>query len=158
MPDLSEKIKNIELRVQTATQQRGEETVPDSYVDGDGELFLGAAGREFRCLLDSGDDILRAGARDVFVFGGDANVALARANDPQPLTMEEARQRPVYLRYHSGDEDWCVERAEVVFESESGEYKIAAPLLDGEAHVWLGDRMGRKLYLDHKRYRDGDPD
>jgi hypothetical protein len=148
---MPEQIQNITVTLQTATQEKGERTF-DRRVEAefDSHVYLGAAGREF-CCRSAGDRIdFRAGATDIFIFGGDTNVLNAPINDPQDLMMSDIERHPVYIRFdpHPYDQDnWCLERAELTVDNATSQLCLHASALVGEAHLWLGRESGHILHL-----------
>ncbi|GAB2791235.1 hypothetical protein [Streptomyces daliensis] len=153
---MAEQIKRVTVTFQTSTQDVGEkiiyrttETLPDSRV------FLGLAGREFRCATGSADEQrkLLAGSIETFVFGSDSNVRSVAANDPTHRTMENVRAYPVYIRFEPQpnasdpqEDDWCLEHVRVGIEGAAGG-RVDLEALEGEERIFLGSDGGHVLYL-----------
>ncbi|MCB5177941.1 hypothetical protein [Streptomyces antimicrobicus] len=148
---MSETIKKITVTLQTATQERGERTFKRRVgVEGDSKVYLGIAGREFSCRLAGNKVPFQPGDSNTFVFGGDPNVLDAPINDPQNIPLAEVKPHPVYIRFepHPYDDDnWCLERAEVVVEASGKPLRLHAVALDGEATIWLGRESGHTVHL-----------
>jgi hypothetical protein len=146
---MPEMIKQIRAEIQTATQERASRTVDwNPATQSTSEVYLGIAGREFRCNTDQAD--FEAGKIDIFLFGGDANVTDANINDPQNIALAAVMANPVYIRFDQrGTEDaWCLERAEVRVSGAGGAlHLLVAPLLDGDDTLWLSTQSGFQVYL-----------
>ena len=106
---------------------RGDPFFNNTYVDvwQSSDVYLGIAGRELRCRTADNRSNFQAGSTDQFVFGQNANVLHARLNDPQIFSMAAASE-PVYIRFQpfpnlEDEDDWCVERAEMVIEGTEGD-------------------------------------
>jgi hypothetical protein len=146
-------IKEVTVTLQTSTEEvarrilsRTAETYADSRV------FLGLAGREFRCATGERRKLL-AGSIETFVFGGDTNVTSAAANDPANRTMADVRTYPVYIRFapmpnasDADEDDWCLEHVKVGVEGTEGS-RVDLIGLDGSARLYLGSDGGHFLYL-----------
>ncbi|MFC4032318.1 hypothetical protein ACFO3J_12590 [Streptomyces polygonati] len=141
------------VTLQTSTQEAGfeilyrtAETLPDSRV------FLGLAGREFRCSTGEGRKLL-AGSIETFVFGRDANVASAAANDPAHRTMADVRAYPVYIRFEPvpnasdpQEDDWCLEHVRLAVEGTEGS-RVDLTGLEGPERLFMGSDGGHFLHL-----------
>ncbi|MGW7518884.1 hypothetical protein ACWGJ2_25185 [Streptomyces sp. NPDC054796] len=150
---MTEPIKRVTVALQTSTQDVGDaiihrttETLADSRV------FLGLAGREFRCATGEGRKLL-AGSIETFVFGSDSNVKSAAANDPAYRTMENVRAYPVYIRFapqpnasDPQEDDWCLEHVRVGVEGAQGG-RLDLEALEGAERIFLGSDGGHVLYL-----------
>jgi len=148
-----ETIKKVTVTLQTSTEEAGfailyrtAETLPDSRV------FLGLAGREFRCSTGQGRKLL-AGSTETFVFGRDSNVESAAANDPTHRTMAAVRAYPVYIRFEPmpngsdpQEDDWCLEYVQLGVEGSEGS-RVDLVGLEGPERLFLGSDGGHFLYL-----------
>lgn len=150
---MSEMIKQVTVRLQTATQENAQSILnrtAETYADS--RVFLGLAGREFRCSHGEGS-ILAGGSTETFVFGGDANVKSAVANDPASCTMANAYSYPAYIRFEpqpnrsdAEEDDWCLERVQITVAGTTGS-AIRLTGLEGPARLFLGSDGGHILYL-----------
>ncbi|MFE6365906.1 hypothetical protein ACFVP3_38820 [Streptomyces sp. NPDC057806] len=149
---MGEKIQNIEVVIQTATKDRGSRTYDKTVqVDAGGQVFLGIAGREFRCRSADGSTNFAPGDKDTFVFGGDSTVVNSNINDPQQLQFDHVKAFPVYIRFGTdGSDNWCVERVDLTVFGEEGSLRWTAPALKGEAHLWMGVQSSLMLYLERR--------
>ncbi|MCG7527731.1 hypothetical protein MHW47_25245 [Streptomyces sp. OfavH-34-F] len=116
-------------------------------------IYLGLGGREFS--LDTyGVDFSR-GADAHFRLGEDSNVKYSSYNDPRtpPLSIEDLRHFPVYLRMESaGDRAaWCLEWVSVTVDPDAGHrHRYTHPALAGRSsrhRIWLDTGYGKALYL-----------
>jgi hypothetical protein len=111
----------------------------------DGSVYLGLAGREFRCDT-SADDFERGSTRD-YVFGDGANVQRPGDNDPRkpPLRVEDPDIFQAYIRFaQGGNSPWLLEEAAVYIDDET------APRYETDISnnpIWLGDASGCIYYL-----------
>ncbi|GAB2758756.1 hypothetical protein GCM10027174_38980 [Salinifilum aidingensis] len=147
---MSGRITKIEFEIQTATEDRASDTFDAAPgVDhAENRVFLGMGGREFTCSTE--DDDFRAGATDLFVFGGDANVINPDINDPGEMELEDIHNYPMYLRFHrfsDQSDEWCVERAEITVHTVNQDEAYRREVLDGDGLQWLGSRSGEVLHL-----------
>jgi hypothetical protein len=113
----------------------------------DGNVYLGAGGREFR--LDAQQNDFARGGQFTYRFGTFPTVVNAATNDPlqQLIRLEDVDALPLYIRFEprSGDDRWKLRRAVVVFNNELSpmwDSNINAP--DG---IWLDHRSGLILHL-----------
>ena len=109
----------------------------------DGSVYLGLAGREFRCDTSS-DDFERGATRD-YIFGDDANIQRPHDNDPRkpPLQDADVDTYPAYIRYGGGS-PWLLAGAQVFIEDE------AMPRFETDIAnnpIWLGDVSGCIYYF-----------
>jgi hypothetical protein len=113
----------------------------------DGDVYVGAAGREFH--LDTGANDFERGTHFVYRFGTFPTVINTEANDPQRqrLLLESIDSLPLYIRFAPSQRDdrWKLERAVVAFNSEE------TPLWDSDVNapdgIWLDMRAGLVLHL-----------
>ncbi|GAA3310849.1 hypothetical protein GCM10020295_79030 [Streptomyces cinereospinus] len=141
------------VTLRTSTQEAGfeilyrtAETLQDSRV------FVGLAGREFRCSTGQGGKLL-AGSVETFVFGRDSNVVSAAANDPTHRTMADVRAYPVYIRFEPmpnasdpQEDDWCLEHVRLGVEGTEGS-RVDLVGLEGPERLFMGSDGGHFLYL-----------
>ncbi len=150
---MTESIRQVTVTFQTSTQEAGfeiiyrtAETLPDS------RIFLGLAGREFRCSTGQGRK-LPAGSIETFVFGSGSNVESGAANNPTYRTMADVRAYPVYIRFEpvpnasdSQEDDWCLEHVRLSVEGSEGS-RVDLVGLEGSERLFLGSDGGHFLYL-----------
>jgi hypothetical protein len=113
----------------------------------DGDVYVGAAGREFH--LDTSANDFERGSHFVYRFGTFPTVIDTEANDPQRqrLRLESVDSLPLYIRFAPArrDDRWKLERAVVAFNSEE------TPLWDSDVNapegIWLDMRAGLVLHL-----------
>ena len=113
----------------------------------DGDVYVGACGREFR-LNTAGNDFER-GSRYTYRFGTFPTVADPELNDPQRqlLRLEDVGRLPLYIRFapRERSDRWKLQRAIVAFNSEE------TPLWDSAVNapngIWLGTNAGLILHL-----------
>ena len=112
----------------------------------DGSVFLGLAGREFRC--DSSHDDFERGSNRNYIFGDDANIQRPHDNDPRkpPLDDADVGAFPAYIRFSQsgGSSAWLLEDAAVYIEDEATA-RFVTPI--GNNPIWLGDASGCIYYL-----------
>ncbi|MCP2339243.1 hypothetical protein FHU30_004600 [Actinomadura rupiterrae] len=72
--------------------ERTHNAILDATAHAEGNINLAAMGREFRC--DNSGNVMQDGP---FISGGDGNLHLAAANDPQSLILGDANNNPVYI-------------------------------------------------------------
>ncbi len=115
-------------------------------------VMLGLGGREFRLLVDAGDDFER-GAESNFQLGEDANVLLPSRNDPRlgsPIHVRDVLSHPVYVRLlpKSDKDDWLVEGVTVRVIPQGERRAIRYLALPGpQDAAWLGLQSGTVLQL-----------
>ena len=135
-------LSSIHLRIQTAGAS-------DASTDGD--VYLGAAGREF--FVDSTDNDFQQGNTRTYVFGSGSNVLNATDNDPRSpkLEVEDIHRSPVYLRFvpTSSTDKWKLQRAVL---SVNGQliplYDTAAFIPNSSSGgIYLGRRAGLSVHL-----------
>jgi hypothetical protein len=136
-----ERIEQIALTLQTAR---------DGGAGTDGDVYLGICGREF--YLDTDRDDFERGASITYVLGEGSNVHNASQNDPrdQFLYVEEALERPVYIRFHgkSRDDNWKLLRASVSLnESVAPTWDTARLFSFVDGGIWLGTRAGERVTI-----------
>ncbi len=113
----------------------------------DGSVYLGIAGREFRC--DTAADDFEKGSKRDYVFGQHANIQNERYNRPSnpPLLVEDIDLFPAYIRFQQGSgSHWALAEA-IVYINES-----LQPLFQSRIEnnpIWLGNDSGCIYYL-HK--------
>jgi len=130
-------------------------------VDGagtDGNVYLGLGGREFR--LDSREDDYERGSWREYVLADaspEPNLTIPQVrlrnwekNDPTlrfPLETSDLARTPVYIRFepHSGFDSWNLFFAAVSVYA--GEFVVGYTPPDHFNDIWLGDAMGKVLYL-----------
>jgi hypothetical protein len=148
-----EMIRKVTVTLRTSAEEAGfailyrtAETLPDSRV------FLGLAGREFRCSTGQGRK-LPTGSTETFVFGRDSNVESAAANDPAHRTMTDVRTYPVYIRFEPmpnasdpQEDDWCLEHVQLGVEGTEGS-RVDLVALEGPERLFMGSDGGHFLYL-----------
>jgi hypothetical protein len=125
----------------------------------DGRVYLGIAGREFRC--DSTADDFERGSRRTYTFGDGSNVVNGNLNDPRTpqLTVEAVNRFPVYIRFEQEPAEgtfygfdgrpagqWNLDRATVHLNGSSFHHYETSVHLDGG--LWLGRDSGGLLYLE----------
>jgi hypothetical protein len=111
----------------------------------DGSVYLGLAGREFRC--DTAADDFELGATRDYVFGTNANIQRPHDNDPRkpPLMLDEADSFPAYIRFAQGDKSsWLLAGAKV-FLNDSATPRFETRMENNP--IWLGDQSGCIYYL-----------
>jgi hypothetical protein len=129
-------ISKIVLRVKTGNRA-------DAGTDGD--VFLGIGGREL--FVDSHSDDFERGSDRTYIFGAGATVVRPAENDPRSpsqLTFDDLRLAPRYIRFEPGG-DWNVELVDISVTYTGGGLHVSR--LAGGAHLWLGERRGKFLYL-----------
>jgi hypothetical protein len=146
-------IKQVTVELRTATEENARSILnrtAETYADS--RVFLGLAGREFRCSHGEGH-ILKEGSTETFVFGGDANVKSAVANDPASCTIADAYSYPTYIRFEpqpnrsdADEDDWCLERVQITVAGTEGS-TIGLTGLEGPARLFLGSDGGHILHL-----------
>jgi hypothetical protein len=117
--------------------------------DTDGDVYIGIAGREFRC--DTTADDFEENSDRIYKFGAGANVTNTANNDPRnpQLAVEDVDRFPVYIRFeqdltdHDGGE-WNLESA-VVHLNQTTTPQYESRL--GRSGLWLGKTSGSFLYL-----------
>ena len=111
----------------------------------DGSVYLGLAGREFRCDT-SADDFERGTTRD-YIFGDDENVQHKWENSPHrpPLRVEDPDIFPAYIRFsQGGNSAWLLEEAMVYIDDET-DPRYETDISNNP--IWLGDVCGCIYYL-----------
>ena len=112
----------------------------------DGNVYLGIAGREFRC--DTSADDFERGSTKEYVFGPpNSNVTKRDHNNPYspPLQVEEADIFPAYIRFaQGGNSKWQFAGAKVFLNSDADPHFIADL---GTDPLWMGDDCGCIYYL-----------
>lgn len=116
----------------------------------DGDVFLGVAGREFFVDSQGDHDDFERNTTRTYVFGAGTNVQRASENDPRKpwqLDFNELIRTPRYIRFEPGG-DWNVERINLRI-SAGGAVGMSLDVsrLDGSAHLWLGEKRGKVVYL-----------
>ena len=150
---MAELIKQVTVTLQTSTQEIGDEIIHRTTETlEDSRVFLGLAGREFRCSIGEGRRLL-AGSIETFVFGSDSNVKSAAANDPTHRTMADVRSYPVYIRFEPmpnasdpHEDDWCLEHVNLGVAGTEGS-RVDLVGLEGAERLFLGSDGGHFLYL-----------
>ncbi|KUG57379.1 hypothetical protein AVL62_13160 [Serinicoccus chungangensis] len=131
----------------------------------DGRVYLGVGGREFR--LDSEKDDYERGSWREYALGELPptttppqliDVVDPTFNDPRigmPLDTNSLTKSPVYLRFEpSGDSpDWNLAFAAALLYD--GGFVAAFTVPVAFDNLWLGDRMGKIVYLTEHIRRDG---
>ena len=113
----------------------------------DGDVYVGACGREFR--LNTAENDFERGSRYTYRFGTFPTVADPELNDPQRqlLRLEDVGRLPLYIRFapRERSDRWKLQRAIVAFNSEE------TPLWDSAVNapngIWLGTNAGMILHL-----------
>jgi hypothetical protein len=113
----------------------------------DGDVYLGAGGREFH--LDTEGEDFDPGSMQTYRFGTFPTVFNAATNDPQDqrLVLETIELMPLYIRFETRNREdrWRLKRAIVVFNSQ------LSPMFDSELiapnGIWLDARSGLVLHL-----------
>lgn len=111
----------------------------------DGSVFLGLAGREFRC--DTSSDDFEIGSTREYIFGDDCNIQREHDNDPRkpPLQIEDVDLFPAYIRFaQGGNSAWLLADAEVYVNDEANP-RFVTPIQNNP--IWLGDVSGCIYYL-----------
>jgi hypothetical protein len=111
----------------------------------DASVYLGLAGREFRCDT-SADDFERGSTRD-YIFGDDANIQRPHDNDPRkpPLDIADVNLFPAYIRFsQAGGSSWLLADAKVYVENETAP-RFETPISNNP--IWLGDASGCIYYF-----------
>jgi hypothetical protein len=129
--------------------------------DADGRVYLGIAGREFRC--DSTADDFERGSSRTYTFGDGSNVRNGNRNDPRApqLTVEAVDRFPVYIRFEQGATqesfygggvagEWNFDRATIQLNGSS--FQPYETFVHSDGGIWLGRDSGAFLYLE--RHRD----
>lgn len=128
----------------------------------DGAIYLGLCGREFR--LDSTADDYEKGSWREYVLGAgpvepnllppQIRVRDPEYNDPRsagfPLDSSNLDRSPVYIRFEpeGADENWNLATAVVlVYTGNFLKAYMPPPQFD---NLWLGNRMGKVLFLTHE--------
>jgi hypothetical protein len=126
----------------------------------DGWVYLGLGGREFR--LDSTADDYERGSWREYVLGRgpvepnlpppQIRVLNGQFNDPRvgfPLDTVNLPRNPVYIRFepHGDSPNWNLRFVAILVYVGEGQFVVAyLPTRDFD-NLWLGDRMGKILYL-----------
>jgi hypothetical protein len=117
-----------------------------------GDVYIGIAGREF--YIDSKDpkhNDFESASSKVYVLGNGGNIMFEEQNDPRKpqLVTEDLSKYPVYLRFEpsGSNPDWNVERVTVKVNPGHGEIRFDNARLVGSPDIWLGQRMGKFVYL-----------
>jgi hypothetical protein len=126
----------------------------------DGWVYLGLGGREFR--LDSTADDYERGSLREYILGRSPlepnlppfgiRVQNPQFNDPRvgfPLDTVNLPRNPVYIRFepHGGSPNWNLGFVAVLVYVGEGQFVLAyVPTRDFD-NLWLGDPMGKILYL-----------
>lgn len=150
---MAELIRQVTVTLQTSTEEAGFEIMyRTAETLGDSRIFLGLAGREFRCSTGEGRKLL-AGSIETFVFGNGSNVTSGAANDPTHRTMADVRAYPVYIRFapmpnasDSQEDDWCLEHVKLSVEGTEGS-RVDLVGLEGPERLFLGSDGGHFLHL-----------
>ena len=111
----------------------------------DGSVYLGLAGREFRC--DTTHDDFETGSKRDYVFGDDCNIRHEHDNDPRkpPLDVADVAAFPAYIRFAQGDNSaWLLEDARV-YVNDGPDPVYVTPI--GNNPIWLGDGSGCIYYF-----------
>ena len=124
-------------------------TGPDRDSGTDGSVYLGLAGREFRCDT-SADDFERDSTKE-YIFGTRVgtfpNVQNERYNRPSnpPLQVEDVDLFPAYIRFAQGDNSaWALDDAKVWVNDEMNP-RFVTDIANNP--IWLGDASGCIYYL-----------
>ena len=130
----------------------------------DGRVYLGLGGREFR-LDSSADDYERGSWREYILGRGPVEPNLPQPqvrvlnkglNDPRkgfPLDTVNLTKSPVYLRFEpeGSSPDWNLKFTAVLVYAGAFVAAFTAPVaLD---NLWLGDSIGKILYLTESFWR-----
>ena len=113
----------------------------------DGDVYLGIAGREFRCDTES-DDFEKGSKRD-YIFGKHHNIRNERTNRPSnpPLLVEDVDNFPAYIRFsQGGNSAWALAGA-IVYINELPDPHFESRIENNP--IWLGTDSGCIYYL-HK--------
>ena len=111
-----------------------------------GRVYLGICGREFRCERGASD--FKSGYTTEFVFGEDATIMHAAANNPRDprLFTEEIDEFPIYVRFEQGASDhWAL--ASVLVQVNGAEHPVYERRFSPAAALWLGEDAGACCYL-----------
>lgn len=111
----------------------------------DGSVYLGVAGREFRC--DTSADDFEVGSKRHYIFGTGSNIRGHHENNPNnpPLQIEDADIFPAYLRFaQGGNSAWSLAEAVVYLNDETTPHFVTDI---SNNPIWLGDASGCIYYL-----------
>lgn len=133
----------------------------------DGSVYLGIGGREFR--LDSSQDDYEQGSWREYILGRaplepnlpspQIRVNEKDRNDPRvgfALDTENLNRTPVYIRFEprSSGDNWNLSFATALVYIEQGQFVTSYIPPRGFDNLWLGQAMGKILYLTN--YNEGD--